>query len=136
MAYYDNKTIFQIPKEHAELLKKFKSLDKDILFYYDIPLMFILSSDQHPNQKFLAYMFSSIDDEVLKYYILEKTTEEVEQYITQKIDLKTFLSNDLHNRLCFVEKVTAEKIEVIPLDGADLSHTLSLIKPELYYKGV
>lgn len=135
MSYFNNDTIFKISKANELFLKKFVYNEKDTLFYYDMPLMYILSSKEKPEVKFLAYMFSSIDDEVLKYYILEKTTVEVEQYIAQKIDLKTFLSTTLHNRICCVEKIHKDKIEVVPLEEKDLSHTLTLIKENLFYRG-
>lgn len=135
MSYFNNDTIFKISKANELFLKKFVYNEKDTLFYYDIPLMYILSSKEKPEVKFLVYMFSSIDDEVLKYYILEKTTVEVEQYIAQKIDLKTFLSTTLHNRICCVEKIHKDKTEVVPLEEKDLSHTLTLIKENLFYKG-
>lgn len=135
MSYFNNDTIFKISKANELFLKKFVYNEKDTLFYYDMPLMYILSSKEKPEVKFLVYMFSSIDDEVLKYYILEKTTVEVEQYIAQKIDLKTFLSTTLHNRICCVEKIYKDKIEVVPLEEKDLSHTLTLIKENLFYRG-
>lgn len=135
MSYFNSDTIFTISKDNENFLKNFVYNEKDTLFYYDIPLMYILSSKENPNVKFLVYMFSSIDDEVLKYYILEKTSIEVEQYISQKIDLKTFLSTTLHNRICCVEKIDKDKIEVVPLEEKDLKHTLTLIKENLFYRG-
>lgn len=136
MSYFNEETDFKIPEKTSIFLKDFVYKDEDTIFYYDMPLMFLLSSDKHIKTKFLVYMFSSIDDDILKYYILEKTNEEVEQYFSQKIDLKTFLRTELHNRICCVEKIDNinRKIEVVQLDEKDLINTLSILKENLFYK--
>lgn len=135
MSYFNEETEFKITNNIAKILKDFVYKEEDTIFYYDMPLMFLLSSEKHKDIKFLVYMFSSIDDEILKYYILEKTNEEVEQYFAQKIDLKAFLRTDLHNKICCVEKISSEKIEVVQLEESDILNTLSLLKDDLFYRG-
>lgn len=51
MSYFNNDTIFKISKINELFLKKFVYNEKDTLFYYDIPLMYILSSKRKTRSK-------------------------------------------------------------------------------------
>lgn len=137
MTYFEKQlTNFStLKKEDAELLSDLTIKEKDILFYYDLPLIFILSSDKNPDIKFLGYMFSSIDDDILKYYLLEKTNEEINSYLNNQIDLLSFLKigTELKERRAFVEKTGNNFTQVLPFDQNAFEHTLGLIKSGLFY---
>ena len=134
MTYFDQKTIFNVSESERSLLETLSLNEKDVIFNYDgLYLMFILSSKKHPEIKFLGYIFSSIDDEVLKFHMLEKTSSEVDQYMEGKIDLKCFMKTSPSKKR-FREEAGPEGVQVFPLDEKDLNKTLDCLKDGLFHK--
>lgn len=93
----DFERIFNVSDQDVEMLKNLNEHEEDTLIYYDGKLLFGLRDPKKVDKIYIAWCIQVLSKEKPeKMLLIEKSISLYNDYITNKIDFKTFMLEELN----------------------------------------
>lgn len=87
-------------KKDEELLLRLIEKEEDTLAFFDLKILYALRDPLNKDTVFISWLISDpFEDKFDRYILIEKKTSELNKYVNNEIDYKTFLNFEENDKV-------------------------------------